>query len=90
MSLFATSNTATFGTSSVFNSSTAAQGNTNPMKDIEVTSPPDDSISSMAFSPGSMQTTFLIAGSWDNNVCIFKAVELRGDLRYGANSSDFS
>ena len=41
----------------------------NPMKDVEVTNPPDDSISCLRFSPPSVTTTsFLIAGSWDNNV----------------------
>lgn len=40
----------------------------NPMKDFEVTSPPDDSISSLAFSPACLPQNFLIAGSWDNNV----------------------
>ncbi|XP_018334109.2 mRNA export factor isoform X2 [Agrilus planipennis] len=38
------------------------------MKDFEVTSPPDDSISSLAFSPATIHQNFLIAGSWDNNV----------------------
>lgn len=46
----------------------ATPSNVNPMKDFEVTQPPDDSISSMAFSPSSMNQNFLIAGSWDNNV----------------------
>lgn len=41
----------------------------NPMKDFEVTSPPDDSISALAFSP-SPTHNFLIAGSWDNSVSI--------------------
>ncbi|XP_038057612.1 mRNA export factor-like [Patiria miniata] len=59
----ATSNTGLFG------QTTAAGGGThNPMKDFEVTSPPDDSISSLAFSPGTLPMTFLIGGSWDNNV----------------------
>ncbi|KAJ3649056.1 hypothetical protein Zmor_020818 [Zophobas morio] len=40
----------------------------NPMKDFEVTQPPDDSISSLAFSPATLSQNFLIAGSWDNNV----------------------
>lgn len=62
-----------FGGSTVFGN-TAAFGNTatatthNPMKDCEVTSPPDDSISSMAFGPACLPQNFLIAGSWDNNV----------------------
>ena len=65
MSIFGT-NAGTFGTSSVFGS--AQQTNYNVMKDYEVTSPPDDSVSSLAFSPGVLPSTFLIAGSWDNNV----------------------
>ena len=41
----------------------------NPNKDIQVVSPPDDSISSLAFSPASTQPNiFLVAGSWDNHV----------------------
>ena len=68
MSLFG--GTSAFGNNSVFgaNAQQQHQANHNPMKDIEVTSPPDDSVSSMAFSPGILPTTFLIAGSWDNNV----------------------
>jgi WD40 repeat protein len=41
----------------------------NPMKDVSVNNCPDDSISCLRFSPPSVaNTTFLIAGSWDNNV----------------------
>nr|QBH73991.1 mitotic checkpoint protein and poly(a)+ RNA export protein [Liposcelis bostrychophila] len=47
---------------------TVGQTTHNPMKDYEVTSPPDDSISSISFSPASVSQNFLIAGSWDNNV----------------------
>ncbi|EEB17788.1 mRNA-associated protein mrnp, putative [Pediculus humanus corporis] len=47
---------------------TVSQTTHNPMKDFEVTSPPDDSVSSIAFSPASLPQNFLIAGSWDNNV----------------------
>ncbi|KAH8030089.1 hypothetical protein HPB51_006521 [Rhipicephalus microplus] len=47
-------------------SGTAATGTHNPMKDFEVVSPPEDSISSMAFSPASLPQNFLVAGSWDN------------------------
>lgn len=47
---------------------TATPSTANPMKDFEVTSPPDDSISCLAFSPAALQQNFLIAGSWDNNV----------------------
>jgi len=43
---------------------------TNPMKDFEVMSPPDDSVSSLAFSPSSLAQNFLIAGSWDSNVSV--------------------
>ena len=64
MSLFAGSS---FGTNTVFGNSTTP-GNSNPMKDFEVTSPPDDSISSMKFSPAVLPSNFLVAGSWDNNV----------------------
>lgn len=42
----------------------------NPMKDFEVTSPPDDSVSALAFSPATLPQNFLVAGSWDNNVGI--------------------
>lgn len=45
-----------------------APSNSNPMKDFEVVSPPDDSISSLAFSPASIPQNFLVAGSWDSNV----------------------
>lgn len=50
-----------------------ALGNTttsssNPMKDFEVVSPPDDSVSSLAFSPATLPQNFLVAGSWDYNV----------------------
>ncbi len=61
------SNQSTFGTTSLFGGGTT-QTNHNPMKDIEVTSPPDDSVSCLSFSPGAIPSTFLIAGSWDNNV----------------------
>lgn len=47
---------------------TTTPSTANPMKDFEVTSPPDDSVSSLAFSPASIPQNFLIAGSWDCNV----------------------
>ncbi|KAF0307231.1 mRNA export factor [Amphibalanus amphitrite] len=53
--------------SSVFGQ-TAAASTANPMKDIEVVSPPDDSVSCLEFSPPAVPQTFLVAGSWDNNV----------------------
>lgn len=70
MSLFGQSSfgqtTSGFGTGSTL---TATAGSTNPMKDVEVASAPDDSISCLRFSPPSVtNTNFLIAGSWDNNV----------------------
>lgn len=54
-----------FGTST---SSTSLSNSSNPMKDYQVSSPPDDSVSCIEFSPGTLPSTFLIAGSWDNNV----------------------
>ncbi|XP_006811104.1 LOW QUALITY PROTEIN: mRNA export factor-like [Saccoglossus kowalevskii] len=56
-----------FGTSSSVFGQTASADH-NPMKDIEVASPPDDSISCLEFSPMSIPSTFLIAGSWANDV----------------------
>ncbi|KAJ8972374.1 hypothetical protein NQ314_000198 [Rhamnusium bicolor] len=47
---------------------TATPSTANPMKDFEVAQPPDDSVSSLAFSPATLPQNFLIAGSWDNNV----------------------
>lgn len=43
----------------------AAVANHNPNKDVEITAPPDDSISSLAFSPNA---NLLVATSWDNQV----------------------
>lgn len=41
----------------------------NPMKDIEVANPPEDSISALKFSPAtSLPKNFLLAGSWDCSV----------------------
>lgn len=51
-----------FNTSSVY---TWSSGNANPNKDIVVASPPEDSISSLAWSPTGL---FLCAGSWNNTV----------------------
>lgn len=65
MSLFGNNAGFGTGTASVFGAST---GTPNPMKDYEVSSPPDDSISSLAFSPACLPQNFLIAGSWDNQV----------------------
>lgn len=38
--------------------------NSNPMKDIEVTNSPDDAVSSMEFSPATLQQNFLVAGEY--------------------------
>ena len=59
-------NASNFGTSTYFGNT----GSSNPTKDFEVTSPPEDSISSLEFSPGTLSSTFLVAGSWDNNVSV--------------------
>ncbi|XP_050308129.1 protein Rae1 [Anthonomus grandis grandis] len=48
------------------------QATCNPMKDYEVVQPPDDSVSSLAFSPAALPQNFLIAGSWDNNVRLWE------------------
>jgi mRNA export factor len=45
--------------------SLGATGGHNPNKDVEVNSPPDDGISSLAFSP---KANYLIASSWDSKV----------------------
>lgn len=50
-----------------FGAATPAQP-VNPMKDFEVASPPEDTVSAMEFSPPTLQQNFLIAGSWDSNV----------------------
>lgn len=40
-------------------------------KDFEVTAPPDDSVSSLEFSPATIQQNFLVSGSWDFSVSDF-------------------
>ncbi|XP_039270945.2 mRNA export factor RAE1-like [Styela clava] len=62
MSLFGSSGFSSFGNSST---STGTTGNHNPMKDFEVASPPEDSISCLEFSPTS---NILVAGSWANDM----------------------
>lgn len=44
----------------------------NAMKDFEVTSPPDDTVSAMEFSPIALQQNFLLAGSWDSSVRLWE------------------
>nr|QBH73990.1 mitotic checkpoint protein and poly(a)+ RNA export protein [Isotomurus palustris] len=73
--------TTTFGSPSAFGAPQPTVqpvqfGATNPaaaqqqpqVRDFEVTSPPDDSVSCLEFSPGTIPQIFLIAGSWDNQV----------------------
>ncbi|XP_029077326.1 mRNA export factor isoform X1 [Monodon monoceros] len=66
MSLFGAASGFGTGGASMFGS--AAADNHNPMKDIEVTSSPDDSIGCLSFSPPALPGNFLIAGSWANDV----------------------
>lgn len=56
-----------FGQASAFATGSAQ----NPMKDVEVTQPPGDSISKLAFSPNA---NYLVAASWDNNVCLLSTI----------------
>lgn len=58
----------TMGATNAFGAPTQVTSNPNPMKDFEVTSPPDDTVSAMEFSPSTLQQNFLIAGSWDSSV----------------------
>jgi len=51
---------------------TAVATNHNPMKDVEVTHPPDDTVQCLKFSPPSLATNFLVSGSWDNLVRIWE------------------
>ncbi|KAK7814216.1 hypothetical protein U0070_000532 [Myodes glareolus] len=65
MSLFGSASGFGTGGTSMFGSTTT--DNHNPMKDIEVTSSPDDSIGCLSFSPPTLPGNFLIAGSWAND-----------------------
>lgn len=44
----------------------------NPMKDIEVSTPPEDTVSAMEFSPATLPQNFLLAGSWDASVRLWE------------------
>uniref|UniRef100_A0A915I9Y5 Uncharacterized protein n=1 Tax=Romanomermis culicivorax TaxID=13658 RepID=A0A915I9Y5_ROMCU len=44
----------------------------NPMKNIEVSQPPDDTVQCLKFSPAALQSTFLVSGSWDNLVRVWE------------------
>ena len=70
-------------TSTLATAGAAAAGATaaavNPMKDLEVVSAPDDSVSCLRFSPAQASvgaSNFLVAGSWDNNV---RCWEIKGN-----------
>ena len=54
---------------------TATTGNFNPNKDVELSQPPQDSISSLHFSP---VANYLVATSWDNQV---RCYEIQADGR---------
>ncbi len=68
--MFGTTNTTMFSTNNSMNTLLPQSQSLphNPMKDWEVMSPPDDSISSLALSPPTLQQNYLIAGSWDNQI----------------------
>ena len=57
-----------FGGATVFNNQQQSSFNNAAKQNIEVASPPDDSVSSLEFSPSALPSTYLVAGSWDNNV----------------------
>ena len=42
------------------------------VKDFEVSSPPDDTVQTLRFSPASVPQNFLASGSWDNLVRIWE------------------
>lgn len=84
-SLFGGSSTSAFGSSSVFgqnnntmNSNNTLMGGSNQTeaKNAEVVSPPEDSISSLAFSPASLPQNYLIAGSWDNKISCWEIQQM--------------
>ena len=60
---------AAFGTA--FGGGAAANAGHNPNKDVEISSPPEDSISSLSFSP---TANLLVATSWDSQVPYVHAV----------------
>jgi len=66
--------TTTFGQATAFGAAgtptlgMASTTTAGAQRDFEVASPPDDSISCLSFSPPTIPSIFLVAGSWDNNV----------------------
>lgn len=70
--MFSSGTTAFGGTNTFSGFNSVSTGNSlglgsveNPMKDIEVQSPPEDTVSAVKFSP---KADFLIASSWANDV----------------------
>ena len=55
----------TFGSTSTTTNTLGLGAGDNPMKDVEVQSPPDDTVSALRFSP---KADFLIGSSWANDV----------------------
>ena len=55
----------TFGSTSSTTNTLGLGTSDNPMKDVEVQAPPDDTVSALKFSP---KADFLIASSWANDV----------------------
>jgi mRNA export factor len=68
----ASSTTSGFGSNNVFGQSNNSlinnSNNQAQAKDTEVVSPPEDTVSSLAFSPATLPQNYLIAGSWDNKI----------------------
>lgn len=60
-----TSSFGTFGSTSTTTNSLGLGNTDNPMKDVEVQSPPDDTVSALKFSS---KADFLIGSSWANDV----------------------
>ena len=52
----------------------------NPMGDIEVDHPPDDTITALNFSPPTLQSTFLVSSSWDNRVRCWEINQVTGKV----------
>ncbi|XP_073258096.1 mRNA export factor-like isoform X2 [Porites lutea] len=67
-----TSSFGTFGSTSTTTNSLGLGNTDNPMKDVEVQSPPDDTVSALKFSP---KADFLIGSSWANDVRCWEVKE---------------
>lgn len=69
MALFSGGNTGFRSTGSLFGSTSSSSSVMNANKnDVEVPSPPTDSIQTLKFSPSTLQQNFLAACSWDGSV----------------------